>query len=31
MHHKGVDVLILNLDIDTNNNDHYDEGFHQVE
>ncbi len=28
---KGVDVLVSNLDINTDNSDHCDEGFHQVE
>jgi len=28
---KGVDVHVLDSDIDTNNNEHCDEGSHQVE
>ncbi len=29
--HKGVDDRVSKSDTDTNNNEHYDEGFHQVE
>jgi hypothetical protein len=28
---KGMDALVSNLDIDMDNNEHYDEGSHQVE
>ncbi len=28
---KGMDMLISNLDIDKDNNEHCDEGHHQVE